>query len=34
MITDPIKLEERVDQIKTTIEILKRKSREDEWDSG
>ena len=34
MITDPIKLKERIDKIKTTIEILKRKIRDDEWDNG
>lgn len=34
MITDPIKLKERIDKIKTTIEILKRKINNDEWESG
>lgn len=30
MITDPIKLRERINKIKTTIEILKRKIHNDE----
>lgn len=34
MITDPIKLKERINKIKTTIEILKRKIYGGEWDSG
>lgn len=34
MITDPIKLKERINKIKTTIEILKRKIHNDEWESG
>ena len=34
MITDPIKLKERINKIKTTIEILKRKINNDEWESG
>ena len=34
MITDPIKLKERIDKIKTTIEILKHKIYNDEWDNG
>ena len=33
MITDPIKLKERIDKIKATIEILKRKINNDEWES-
>ncbi len=34
MITDPIKLKERIDKIKTTIEILRRKIFDGEWSSG
>ena len=34
MITDPVKLKERIDKIKRTIEILKRKIHNDEWESG
>jgi hypothetical protein len=34
MITDPIKLKERIDKIKTTIRILERKIWDDEWSSG
>ena len=34
MITDPIKLKERIDKIKTTIEILKQKIFDGEWSSG
>ena len=34
MITDPIKLKERIDKIKTTIEVLKQKIFDGDWSSG
>jgi hypothetical protein len=33
-ITDPIKLQKRIDKIKANIEILKRKINNDEWESS